>query len=270
MASRPPVPAALAKRIAASAALLALLACSPDPAQQTGDSASTQAETSEKERWVRRILPFDPTWRPESVVPAEPQKSPGMVIWEVSNFAPDTPPTAEQRSAADDLVERCYQAAVKNGWLDFAKGLSDGYELLYKDRRHYANWEFIRDGRVFDPERPEFLMYYGTPQGKKLAGFMFYPDTALDRGPQLGGPLTIWHWHVWNQTGCLVEGLLNVGIADENGRCERGTPTNRSPEMVHVWLIDHPDGPFSTNMSIEPAAFQKMVAKRRAERGAPW
>jgi hypothetical protein len=231
---------------------------------------SPDGKVATKERQVRRFLPFDASWRPESSVPAAPQKSPGMVIWEVSSFRHHSPPTPAQRQAARDLQERCYESAVRNGWLDFQKGLADGYELLYKDRRHYANWEFMRDGRILDPDRPEFLMYYGTPQGKQLAGFMFYPDAPEDRGPQVGGPLTVWHWHVWNQTGCLLAGLLNVGIADEDGHCERGTPTHRSPEMLHVWLVDHRDGPFATNMSIEPAEFERLAAKRKEERGAPW
>ena len=193
-----------------------------------------------------------------------------MVIWEASRFPPDTLPSPAQRQAADDFRERCYQAAVRNGWLDFRKGLADGYKLQFKDRRHYANWEFMQDGRVLDPDRPEFLMYYGTPQGKKLAGFMFYTDQPLDRGPQIAGPLTIWHWHVWNRKACMLQGLLTVGYADDDCSCQDGDATQRSPEMMHVWLIDYRGGPFATSMSIEPEAFKKLAAKRREDRGEPW
>ena len=233
-------------------------------------SACSEDGAGTEERWVRRFLPFDATWRPESSVPSVPQKTPGMVIWEVSRFAPGTEASEAQRLAAEDLLERCYQAALRNGWLDFQQALSDGYALLFQDRRHYANWDAMHDGRTLDPDHPEFLMYYGTPQGKKLAGFMFYPEAATDRGRQLGGPLTVWHWHVWNRAGCLLDGLLSVGLAGPDGRCERGTPTQRSPEMLHVWLVDHRDGAFATNMRITPAEFQALAAKRREERGEPW
>ena len=273
--TRAPIQGVMAGRLIAVVTAvcgLGAIACSAEPTAPGGEAAreSSLLRSEDAGRWVRRFLPFDALWRPESSLPLVPQKEPGMVIWEISDFPPHSAPTPAQRRAADDFLERCYQAALRNGWLDFQVALSDGYQLLFKDRRHYANWDFMRDGRVLDPDRPEFLMYYGTPQGKKLAGFMFYPNAPLDRGQQIGGPLTVWHWHVWNQTGCLLEGLLNVGVGDPDGRCARGSPTQRSPEMLHVWLIDHRDGPFATNMSIEPSEFRKLAAKRRKERGSVW
>jgi hypothetical protein len=241
-------------------------ACSDAPAPIVGHAHSATAEA----RWAHRFLPFEASWRPESEVPKDPQKSPGMVIWEVSTFPEGETASEAHRKAAEDFRERCYQAAVRNGWLDFQKGLADGYRIMFGDRQHYAKWEFVRDGRVLDPDRPEFLMYYGTPQGKKLAGFMFLSDTPEGPGPQIGGPLTVWHWHTWTWKGCLREGLLSVGIADKQGRCEDGEATHRSPEMLHLWLIDHRDGTFATNMTIPPTEFRELAEKRRKERGAPW
>ena len=68
----------------------------------------------------------------------------------------------------------------------------------------------------------------------------------------------------------MLQGLLTVGFANDDGRCDRGDATHRSPEMMHVWLIDHRGGPFATSMSIEPAEFKKLAAKWREERGEPW
>lgn len=252
--------------LATMATVLCSFACSDAPAPNGAQtpSAPTQA------RWARRYLPFDENWRPESEVPTAPQKSPGMVIWEISTFPQGETATPTHRKAAADFQERCYQAAVRNGWLEFQKGLADGYKIMFGDREHYANWEFVSDGRLLDPDRPEFLMYYGTPQGKKLAGFMFLSDTPEGHGPQIGGPLTVWHWHKWTWKGCFREGLLAIGRANKNGRCEVGRPTHRSPEMLHLWLIDHRDGPFATNMRIHPTEFQELAERRRKERGAPW
>ena len=189
-----------------------------------------------------------------------------MVLWELTAFEPGTPPTQAQRSKAQAFVEECYRAALEHGWYDFKQGLADGYQLMFEDRRHYENREYILDDRVLDPDRPEFLMYYGTPRGKRLSGFMFYVDTPLGHGPQPGGNLTVWHYHIWKRTLCLLDGLISVGIADRSGCCSEGTPTHRSPEMIHVWLIDHPGGAYTTSMMIEPRLFSSLVEKRNDDR----
>jgi len=217
-------------------------------------------------RWARRFVPYEATWRPEREIPSRPQESPAMVLWELTAFDPGTSPTAEQSARAQAFLEQCYRAALEHGWYDFKQGLADGYQLMLEDRRHYENRAFILDDRVLDPDRPEFLMYYGTPKGKRLSGFMFYVDEARGRGPQLGGNLTIWHYHVWKRKLCLLEGLISVGLADAKGVCKEGLPVHRSPEMMHVWLVDHPDGPFATSMMIEPGVFQRLVVQRNAER----
>ncbi len=222
-------------------------------------------------RWARRVVPAENTWRRESEIPSKPQASPAMVLWELTEFEPGTPPTPEQRAAAAAFLEECYRAATEHGWYDFEKGLADGFQLMFEDRRHYEHREYAFDDRVLDPDRPEFLMYYGTPRGKRLSGFMFYADEPYadepdGRGPQPGGNLMIWHYRVWKRALCLLEGLVSVGIADASGSGKEGTMTHRSPEMLHVWLIDHPEGPFTTSMMLEPRLFHRLVEKRNRER----
>jgi hypothetical protein len=230
-----------------------------------GDRHEEQTSKAES-RWARRVVPFEKQWRLESQIPRKPQESPQMVLWELTAFEPGTPPSEQQQRDADAFVEACYQAALDHGWYDFKTGLADGYQLMFEDRRHYENREFMLDDRVLDPNRPEFLMYYGTPKGKRLSGFMFYVDKPAARGPQPGGNLTVWHYHVWKRTMCLLEGLISVGIGDEDGACKMGTPTHRSPEMLHVWLIDHPGGAYTTSMMIKPSLFKSLVAKRNIDR----
>ena len=222
-------------------------------------------ETEKIDRWARRVVPFEETWRRESEIPSEPQETPAMVLWEVSEHPPDTPPSVAEVKASEALLADCYRAALEHGWYDFETGLADGYQLMFQDRRHYENRKFILDDHVLDPDRPEFLMYYGTPKGKRLSGFMFYVDTPLGRGPQPGGNLTIWHYHIWKSTLCLLNGLISAGIGDANGQCANGIPSHRSPEMIHVWLIDHPNGAFTTSMMIAPPLFQELVEQRNLE-----
>ena len=213
-------------------------------------ACSRDEEPNLQDRYVRLFRPFRAEWQRESDIPSAPQRYPHMVIWEASNYAPGSKPTPKQQQAADDLVERCRVAAVEHGWHDFEKALADGFDSQ-DDERHYENQAFILDDRILDCDRPEFLMYYPNPDGtKELVGFMFYARTATERGPQIGGPLTTWHYHRWSNMQCTINGIIDVGWAVD-GECEEGVGSHRSAEMLHVWLIDRPNGPFSTAMHLE-------------------
>ena len=48
---------------------------------------------------------------------------------------------------------------------------------------------------------------------------------------------------------CAVKELWTIGKANNKGECAEGEPVTRTPEMLHVWFIDHPLGRF-TEMKI--------------------
>ena len=230
---------------------LALADCSlqePDPSQ---------------ERHARRFLvPKSKPWQLESTIPP-PQTDPKMLIWELTRY-PNMQATAEQKRAAVDFLKRCQRAALEMNWESFEKASAVGFKQL--DHAHYYNEEFILDDRILDPERPEHLMYYDTPEGKRLVGYMFYVRSLTEEGPQFGGPLTRWHYHVWNFTACHPHGVLPLGpqipLGDDSP-CPEGTvASRRSPEMIHVWLVDRPKGPYSTNMILPPDQVLTALAKR--------
>ncbi|MEE2663656.1 MAG: hypothetical protein VX681_06025 [Myxococcota bacterium] len=241
---------------------LGLLACD-EPESVLGEAGPP--------RLARRFLPRESAWIPEREVTREPQREPVMVIWELDS-SPDRLPTAAERAAADDLVARSWDAVARHGWFDFQRARADGYRLLHGDKRHYYNEDHIFDDAILDPDRPEFLMYYGTPRGQKLAGLMFYTRRPGEPGPQIGGPLTRWHFHVWAEPNCLVGGLLSVATATRgvggDGDCERGAPEHRSPEMLHVWLLEHPEGPFATSMWLRPEQLRSLIDRDDARAGA--
>jgi hypothetical protein len=231
------------------------------------------AESDVAPRWVHRYVPTgiehyrpeEDRWRPESEVPRGRVTTRGMVVWEVSEYPPGSTPTPDQAAAADALIERCYAAALRHGWHRYERGLEDGYRKI--DSHHYRNDEFMLDDHVLDPDRPEALMYYATPPDgqQHLAGFMFYASSREARGPQIGGPLTIWHYHSWHRPQCVVDGLsVNWSV---DGRCKRGVPSQYSGEMMHVWLIDHPDGPFGTPMFLPYEFLEEGLQRRLEERG---
>lgn len=212
-------------------------------------------------RWGSIFTSKGRNWVPASTLPRRPQKNPQVVIYEITRF-PESAPTAEHRAAAKDLRRRCFDAAERNGWFDYETGLADGFRPMFGDEFHYVKEEFILDDVVLDPQRPEFLMYYDSSRGKQLVSFMFYSSTQVGWGPQVGGPLTVWHYHIWARAMCLVNKVMPVGVSNKKGKCKSGLPVHRSPEMLHVWLIDHPHGRFATTMALAPEVLEAALTKR--------
>ena len=54
------------------------------------------------DRYARRYLPHQKEWRLESQIPPIPQETPGMVIWEVSDYSPETAASPEQTAGGLD------------------------------------------------------------------------------------------------------------------------------------------------------------------------
>jgi hypothetical protein len=189
----------------------------------------------------------DRSWEPERPVDSGAMNGP-QELYEVTQF-PDAEATGAQRREAAAFVQRSRESAQRHGWFDFAQATRDGFSLMYGDTVHYVNMKYALDDRQLDPDRPEFLFFTDTPSGKRLAAFMFLTRGPEDHGRQFGGPLTVWHFHAWSTAACLRVRRVAVGVSDHNGRCEVGVPSWRSPEMLHVWLIDRPDA-FATDMSI--------------------
>jgi hypothetical protein len=228
---------------------------------------SRAEQAPREERYAHRYLPHLLDWRFESEVPKEPQESPGVIIWEVSRYAPKTKATREQIQASKDMIERCFEAARRHGWYDFENGLADGYHLLHDDVYHFTNDEYMLDDITLDPDRPENLMYYEVPSGERvLAGFMFNAKNRTAWGPQFGGPHTVWHYHVWKTAQCVIQDMIGVAWSVD-GVCEEGVKMHRSSEMMHVWLVDHREGPFATTMRLGKKALVEGAEKRMQERG---
>jgi hypothetical protein len=151
-------------------------------------------------------------------------------------------PTAGEQAAADQLV-----TATKAGvdrFADIAAAEAAGYRIVtpfafYGARAaHFHNDAYALDGRVLDPERPEDLVYLKQDDGQLvLLGVMYL--APVGEGPAVGGPLTQWHTHddLCGSADGLVPSL-------PSGECPPGTGP-LGVEMLHVWLVDHPEGPFA-------------------------
>ena len=112
---------------------------------------------------------------------------------------------------------------------------------------HFVNKEYVFDGETLNPDKPEVLMYYKTNEGDFLMGVMFL--AVGQRGPQVAGPLSKWHYHI-DRRMCYEQDVLPIDRREEGGTCEKGTPNIRSSEMLHLWFFDHPEGRFATRMGL--------------------
>jgi hypothetical protein len=169
--------------------------------------------------------------------------------------------TAQELEEAAKLV-----ADVRAGTArlqDLAVAESEGYYQItarVSGLAHYLNPRYFIDRRTVDPSRPESLMYVQLPSGEqKLVGVMFLMPFGQP-GPRLGGPVTAWHSHD-NLCYSQASGMI-VALTNAQGKCPSGTAFyGVTPEMMHVWLVDNPNGVFSDEM--EPAALLQLLQAQR-------
>ena len=159
-------------------------------------------------------------------------------------------PTADEQAAADALV-----AAVEAGVarladpeVTVAEGYRQATPFVFYDLRaaHFVNVGYASDGQLLDPERPESLMYLKTDTGElELIGVMFI--APMGEGPAPGGPIMAWHGH---SDPC--SGNAGVVAMSPGGTCPAGTLAIDF-EMLHVWMIDNPDGPYADSTGADRA-----------------
>jgi hypothetical protein len=176
-------------------------------------------------------------------------------MYELTQY-PNQEPTQADKDAADKFISDSFDAVIRNGWMSKEKGLSDGYEKMFGDPVHFVNKEYVYDGETLNPEKPEVLMYYPTQEGDFLVGVMFL--AIGQRGPQVAGPLSKWHFHI-DRRMCYERGVLPIGTRDEGGNCETGFHNIRSPEMLHVWFFDHPEGRFASKMGLSAETLESGI-----------
>lgn len=187
---------------------------------------------------------------------AEPYENTSK-MYEVTQHPGDRVTIAELNNAWA-LYNRTYTQAVENEWFD---GVADGYRPV--DRLHYVNVPRLHEADGVNPEKPESLLYREVERRdggseRRLVGAM-YLQHDFSRGAQVGGPLTVWHWHEL-PTDPTCPNVPTTRLATRNvsdSQRQAITPVgfdecvemqDRTPEMLHVWFEPRPLGPFSTGM----------------------
>jgi hypothetical protein len=200
---------------------------------------------------------------------------PEVPIYEVTRY-PDDEPTKQHLNNSWELYNRTYEAAERNGWFEYENVVEDGYiDYVLADGVHHYNASYYLDGEILNPQKPESLIYYENPENESneiLVGVMY--QNMKKEGEQVGGPLTIWHYHPIIQTKLR---RLNKTISQETryddyeqlvNEAYKKVPEdrlNRTGEMIHVWFVEHPEGPFGTTMSVPSSSLENPEKMSRKE-----
>jgi hypothetical protein len=153
--------------------------------------------------------------------------------------------TVEQETAADALADATTAAMARFSRLEDA--IAAGFVLPANATGtdvHIDNPGFKKDGRVLDPERPETLVYAIEGGRATLLGVVYVMEQAGVPAPQPGGPITRWHAH----NICLTALPPGFGIVSPFGSCPALSLNVTTPEMMHVWVVDNPAGPFAEGL----------------------
>jgi hypothetical protein len=166
-------------------------------------------------------------------------------------------PTEAELEAAARLVSETRAAVAR--YADLQVAVAAGYKPMEPpdlEIVHYVNPAYMNDADVLNPQHVQSLIYYNGSHGPMLIGAMYIMPTRGEQGPDIGGPLTVWHQHsnicFDNVTGIAVafthDGFFDNGN-EKSGVCPKGSTKLTTPLMLHVWLIDNPDGPFASTMT---------------------
>jgi hypothetical protein len=161
-----------------------------------------------------------------------PAPAPGTLAAPIGDRAP----TRAERLAARRFHRRAQRGLAR--YRDPAVAAADGYQVeeMAGSDFHAANPGYAADGRIFDPVRPEILVYARTSRGPVLLGAVYEMPSLDRRGPRIGGPLTHWHAHE-NVCITLLPPALS-GLTSPFGGCPVGSITIPAvPEMIHLWVV---------------------------------
>ncbi len=156
--------------------------------------------------------------------------------------------TPAERAAAQLLLEQTKLGT--HPYQDLAVALAAGYKVVTPPDQpivHYVNPAYLVSGDTLNPQRPESLIYGSSTRGPILLAAMYIAHRIGQAGPDIGGPLTPWHSHS-NLCFSTQTNLIDA-FTDKDGNCPAGSISSGTPEMLHVWVVDNPNGAFSTDMN---------------------
>jgi hypothetical protein len=189
---------------------------------------------------------------PGSRSPASPGM-PGMGstagLPDMKMYGSTAPPTAAQVIAAGQLIKetsaslaryRSVQAAFAAGYTYVLRTNGEEHLLYNGPDPRYAG---------LDPRHPSSLVYaIDVPHHAPILLGAMYIERDNVNGPQVGGSLTRWHAHL---VVCDAGRPTVAGFGVQlRGSCDPAAWHDRyTAQMLHVWVVPYPGGPFSDNLS---------------------
>ncbi len=165
--------------------------------------------------------------------------------------------TPEQQAAAQQLYAQT--SAAIQPYRDWHNAWAAGYRpsgSTSMPSTHWMNDGYVKAGYVLDPQHPQGLVYANTHHGPVLLGAMFQMQKSGEFGPDPGGPLTAWHQHV---NICFTPFGFEFSLMTPFATCPVGSIDISVPAMLHVWIVDNPNGgPFA--IDIDPAVVKAVDA----------
>lgn len=159
-------------------------------------------------------------------------------------------------SAADLTTLQQQIAAARAGteqYQDVRAALRDGYIEVTQDlpgiAAHFVSARNVADG-VFDPAKPEILLYAKLDNQWKLVGLSYLApfDGSATQPEGFAGPLDVWH----NHTGLCFQGQRVIGAEMDKAQCQAagGRFLANTGWMGHLWLYNEaPEGLFAKENS---------------------
>ncbi|HEV2034320.1 MAG TPA: hypothetical protein VGU71_08995 [Candidatus Dormibacteraeota bacterium] len=169
---------------------------------------------------------------------------------------PATVVTGAQLQAALQLIDATKAAVAK--YADERVAVDAGYMPMEPEGlqvMHYVNNAYFTDADILQPNHVQSLIYFNSTHGPVLIGAMYIMPKLGMAGPDIGGSLTVWHHHdnlCFDRTTGVIVAFAHDSSSnsmDKSGTCPRGSSNRSTPEMLHVWLIANPGGPFNSDMS---------------------
>jgi hypothetical protein len=182
--------------------------------------------------------------------------APGAVTDHNHSTTPAAGVTGGQLQAAVQLIDATRTAVAKYG--DERVAIKAGYRPMEPEGlaiMHYVNKAYFTAADVLRPDHVQSLIYFNSKRGPVLIGAMYIMPDLATPGPEIGGSLTVWHHHdnlCFDRTTGVIVAFAHDSSAnsnDKSGVCPQGSSNRSTPEMLHVWLIATPDGPFASDMN---------------------
>jgi hypothetical protein len=170
---------------------------------------------------------------------------------------------AEQHNA-ESLLRRTILTIRK--WDDVNQAVADGFQSIgdgVTGEEHFLHWDWVNDGDILDPAKPEALVYRVGPDGTHtLEAVMFVlPDKYnLDNVPDVGGKLVQFHIH---DNLCFTTGAAPkvAGLTTAAGTCNPPLVKVKPNVMIHVWIRPNPCGPFAALQGIGAGTIKQGQAR---------